>query len=1011
MKRWIAWLLLACSLLLVACNNTSSDNSSDEPDEASGDDEMHYNVISVGKPYTTSSQPAANYPDLFGQQITDGQKTRDTGTHYTDLRMVGYNTGTQFIIDLGEDGNGITGFAARTLDFYSDGVRVGGMVTFSGSEDGKKYRTLGRGTFEKTGNQTVSTVKVLLDEPVNYRYVRVNINLSSGAGFFFIDEIEVYGNAELSDKTDYAELSYKNDNNDYNAWKALSTGKAAVIADTENAAYRKPYRFDNCVFDERAPGNAELLTDNNRTGRLFGDEVWVGIKAEGSPSITVDLEEVRDDLYSFRLYMLGAGLYVNYPAAIDIYGSENGSDYILLGRLYAPTECDNHIFNLVMSEFVRARYIRFDFLEGTGNYWLEEIEILAGSDSEIQDELYPELDFPTVTEELLWDPTDADYSDRQNLLLGLTQQIATSNYADKHYPGLTHEESPWNAPMLTDGKLAPDMYCYSDGWFYSRGGCALDFFYDIGRLSSIEYLSVSVLEQTEWGIASPQYVTAFLSEDGENWYKVGYYKRNEDSSAMSRSAKRVSIDFELKKPYAARFVRFRIENSATFIDEFTAVGTKKVGSGTKRLADSDFNCSIYYTNPERARYVNTDNSSVKAQELALIWGGNQGADDMLLPLVAYLDEEGNIKDTFMDGFVYLSGGPLPSGQMAFQAPVKVDWDYLYDTTFNAKNGYDTLNRVVGEVKEALGLTDYKVKVYISIFTMRDTVMDFGDVDGDGISETLATPEDRKKVIEWYHNLCTTTFAERNYEHIEFDGYYWINEDVLWEKEDSEIITEVGEYVHGFGMNFLWVPYYCANRYFLGNEMGFDVVAMQPNIVFDLKRPLRNLDIAAKRTKNMNMCIEFEHSYQAFSDPIYIKTYMSYLYYGTVYGYMDAIHVYYDDIDNFATLGRSDDPLHRLQYDATYQFAKGTLKVTPDTLETARFTVASDTVLCEKLDSEESIKSFSINTAPSHGTVTLASDGTFRYFPEKGYTGSDSFTYTYNEFLGESEPCVVEITIG
>ena len=1014
MKRWIAWVLLLCSLLLVACNNTTTDESSidsNESSQAEENGELNYNVISVGKPYTTSSQPEERYPDLFGQQITDGQKTLDTGVHYTDLRMVGYTANTQFVIDLGEDGKGITGFAARTLDFYSDGVRVAGMVTFAASNDGQKYKTLGRGLFQTTGDKTMSTAKVLLEKPVDYRYVRVNINLGSGAAFFFIDEIEVYGNADLSDKTNYAELSYKNESIDRNAWKALSTGKTASVADSENVAYGKSYKFENCVFDERAPKSDELLTDGDRTGRLFGDDVWVGIKAEGTPSITVDLGKIREDLYSFRLYMLGAGLDVKYPGAIDVYGSMDGKDFTLLGRLYAPTQCDNHVFNLIMSNYIRARYVRFDLLDGAGNYWLEEIEILAGSDSEIQDELYPELNFPIVEEEILWDASEEDYTKKQNLLLGVPQQIAASDYADKNHPSNSHEESPWNATMLTDGKLASDMYCYSSGWFYSRGGNAIDFFYDIGKLSSIESLHISLLEQTDWGITRPKFITVFLSEDGENWYRVGYYDRHDDTEEFSKTEKRLSFDFDLGKAYAARFVRYRIESGATFIDEFSAIGTKKVSSSTKRLADSDYNCSIYYTNPERTRYVGLDNSNVKAKDIALIWGGNQGADDMLLPFVAYLDENGKIKDTFMDGIMYLPGGSLPSGQKAYQEPVKIDWEYLYDTTFNGKNGFDTLNNVVGQVKEELGLTDYKVKVYISILTVRDTVTDFGDVDGDGVSESLATPEGRKKVLEWYNDLCMTTFAERNYQHIEFDGYYWLNEDVTWEHDDSAIITEVGEYVHGFGTNYLWVPYYTANRYFLGNEMGFDVVAMQPNVMFDLEKPLRNFDITALRTKSMNMCVEIEHSYQAFSDPIYVKTYMSYLYYGAVYGYMDAIHIYYDDQDNYAQLARSDDPLHRMQYDATYKFAKGTLEVTPDALDTAKFSVAQDTMLCEKLNNSESIKMFSLESAPEHGTVSIASDGTFRYFPEKGFTGTDKFTYTYNEFLGESESCTVEITVG
>ncbi|MBQ8911437.1 MAG: cadherin-like domain-containing protein, partial [Clostridia bacterium] len=47
---------------------------------------------------------------------------------------------------------------------------------------------------------------------------------------------------------------------------------------------------------------------------------------------------------------------------------------------------------------------------------------------------------------------------------------------------------------------------------------------------------------------------------------------------------------------------------------------------------------------------------------------------------------------------------------------------------------------------------------------------------------------------------------------------------------------------------------------------------------------------------------------------------------------------------------------------------------------------------------------------ANGSVTLSTDGSFRYYPAPGFTGKDTFTYTYNNYLGESETCTVEITV-
>jgi VCBS repeat-containing protein len=48
------------------------------------------------------------------------------------------------------------------------------------------------------------------------------------------------------------------------------------------------------------------------------------------------------------------------------------------------------------------------------------------------------------------------------------------------------------------------------------------------------------------------------------------------------------------------------------------------------------------------------------------------------------------------------------------------------------------------------------------------------------------------------------------------------------------------------------------------------------------------------------------------------------------------------------------------------------------------------------DSPHANLSVTSNGTPSHGSVTVSSDGTFTYLPAAGYTGSDSFTYTISD---------------
>ena len=1010
MKKWLL-LLLAGVMLLSACGETLPEQSSQQEESKNeAQDGTYETLVSYGKPYTSSAKTNETYPDKYNQQLTDGEKTPNEGAHYNDSRMVGYTSNTVIQIDLGEeDGKRLTKIVARSVEMHTDGVALAANARFSVSTDGKKFTTLGSKPFKETGDQTVSEVEITFDTPSDYRYVRVQFFKGSGV-FYFIDEIEVYADVPPKPVEDKAAIAYAAEDMDRTAWKALSTGVIVDPVDTKVLTVGKKYVVNNCKFDERAPKtDVNLLTDGERTGRYFSDPSWLGIVSDGekSPEITLDLEKSYDNICALKVYTCGGGINVDLPAYIDAY-AENGGKYVFLGRMYAPKEGRNVTYTLLLLEYIKAKNIRFVFPKEAGNYWVEEIQVIAGYNDEQSQVLFDPVTFPKVTEEIYWDASEPDYKKEQNLLLGLNQQISALFYADVDTRG---DESRADNPCLTDGKKATteaEMYCYGDCWFFSRGGDGLEFFYDIGKLSTVKGVNLSVLEQTEWGITRPKFISVFLSEDGNNWYEVSEWTRPTDESFF-KTAKSVQITLDFDKEYIARFVRFRVESGFLFIDELEAFGTKEVKASAVRLADSGITPVPYYTNSEDAQFATTENTPVKAGEIMLLYADRNVKED-LLPMFAYLDKDGNIKDTFMDGAIYCSHHNLPSGTLGHLPNYKQDWEYVHDQDFNGQAGFDVLNEVIGEIKQALGLTDYKVKVYSTFLTLHDTVKDFGDVDGDGISEDATTVEGRAKIFDWYINLTLNEFAKRNYENLEYDGFYWLNESVIWERDDSHVITECGERVHAAGTNFLWVPYYKANRFCQGYELNFDMISMQPNVVFSTDAPLWRFDSTVDFAKSRKLTVELEHSYQCLGDKNFARSYMLYLYYGAVTGYIDGIHVYYDDVANFAKMGYSDSELCRLQYDATYHFAKGDLDITPDKRDDINLKGSKDTVIDGDLNEKDGMFLYTLVTPPKHGYVTLSEDGSFCYFADKGYTGTDSFTYTYNELLGESEPCTVNITI-
>jgi hypothetical protein len=69
------------------------------------------------------------------------------------------------------------------------------------------------------------------------------------------------------------------------------------------------------------------------------------------------------------------------------------------------------------------------------------------------------------------------------------------------------------------------------------------------------------------------------------------------------------------------------------------------------------------------------------------------------------------------------------------------------------------------------------------------------------------------------------------------------------------------------------------------------------------------------------------------------------------------------------------------------------------------------VLINDKDPEGTALTATLVTAPAHGTVTLAADGSFTYEPAAGYTGPDQFTYKATDTSGLSTQGTVTFTIG
>jgi len=190
-----------------------------------------------------------------------------------------------------------------------------------------------------------------------------------------------------------------------------------------------------------------------------------------------------------------------------------------------------------------------------------------------------------------------------------------------------------------------------------------------------------------------------------------------------------------------------------------------------------------------------------------------------------------------------------------------------------------------------------------------------------------------------------------------------------------------------------------------------MVCMQPNYVFDTEVPEGRLGQAAHMIQFYGTGVEIEIGYNAMQNPVLRNRYFEYLSGGVKYGYMkDCMHMYYQEIQVYYDTAKSPDPKVRMIYDYTYQFIKGTLNAYPDAVEVSAATSQNTPVSLKALDKSADNLTLDLVASPAHGSVTLSNDGTFTYYPEAGFTGTVTFTFTYNEGLGDSQICTATITV-
>ncbi len=966
-------------------------------------------AVSAGCSYKIDGNNAGkSYPDSYNIELTDGSYAPSNTTSYNNPKFVGLEKSGSITVDLGTIRNTITEFEFSFLSVNDAGIMPPSRVSVSISGNGVTWTAVGDMSLNTKPINGTDKATLEVSAPITAKFVR--FTYTSQTYWVFVDEVTVYANMPAGDTFNVADSTlnaYKHDISDNERQANIKKMRSNIKVDTSKGLVSlsegMPYSLSNksTPFDAMKD-NGKMLTDGN-CGVTFEDGSFAAFYADKEQAITLDLGSVNNDISIFSLSAyLKAPSNVYLPSYVDIAVSVDGKSYYSIGRLYSPTSGTEGVYSFeYKSDYcIKARYIRYTVGASGGKYTLVS-EVSASAYREYIGGFYPDVKLDTSDT----GPWPTPTTTVTNLILGKKLQI------EPHLNLQTLINPEYNTPatskLLTDGKSAQSSYCYDGTWFHCVGASGRYFYFDLGHISALKYVSGGLLHNSSWGIFAPN-VKIHLSEDGINWYSVGSYYPS-TKNGERRDNFRITFD----KTYKARFVCFDIEiTSHAFLDELSVYGCKSTNgatalkdSGLKRFEKTDhMNTSLYYQAPSED-LLHGVNDVVLAY-----YNSSKLDEEFFRPYVGYI-VDGKAKDTMFDGFLFL---PNPSelingGKPDFESDME-EWIDLEDKLFIKGQNLDALNRAAGRVKKELGLSNYKYKFFVSIAHPSPKVTNFGDINGDGKSESLASVKGRLDAVKWYVERFYSMYDPADYPNLEFAGWYWFHESMDINDGDPDVIKATSDYLHSIGDQLFWIPYFTAEGYTRWKEVGFDVCCMQPNYAFDESIGNKRLDEAAELIKMYNMCIEIETDGRALTEDIFFKKYLGYLSGGITNGYMkEAIHMYYEAGGLFAKAYKDPDR-GRIMYDYTYQFIKKSLTGGPKAPQSVSLKCRKNSPLSH-VASSDSLAEVVITQMPSHGTVTVNGDGSVTYYPGRDFVGTDSFKIAASDYIGLSEDAVITVQVG
>lgn len=903
------------------------------------------NNIALDKEYTVSVKAEDSYPDKNGKELTDGIR----GTYlYANENWSAYNVAenekVSVTVDLGE----VKTFEQIQVGMFKSStsslkIEYPYELLIECSDDGQNW-------------------SVYLDDVVKYyegNGIKRDNYLKSGSGRFvrftfipngllFLDEIAIF--EKLVDGIDYE----------------LDPDKGASL----NVVRGREYIVSRAADYREVAG---LLTDGlyGNTGSNF-DKNWTGFKRSTSMANNIELIFDLDGAYSVTDVIVGSrnneSKKVKTPENLKIWASNDGNNWLKL--LDVPDNGAEGAVTLSWSgvedgvagdknyDMVYAKHIKVTFdTPADKNYYayLDEIEVIGkrGKCSAAMDIV-------------------VDGAER-NLVAGRDYVISPKHINDQHdnggqlTDGILGTKDPADPAWVLFKELDSITGIETDGAIIQSVTFPLcDEGEDAKYVTSIEthFLSTGFGSTTEY----PWNVWTYVSNDGENWWRLSDRDWNVNSrvwnsgiitsgwqcnknygrdiiTAPAIKAKYVRVDFELLRNNMMDEIIIKgYDNEVAGYIEINEAETRRIGDPAL-IHDPTSRGHYYQTKGESTAYI---------QDMVLCYNGWVRLDpetqtykehwkaDWFRPYLTYVGTDGKVKDVMYDTVCFLAlyarGGRSFCNVVgpAYEPIQFGDWQWYMNKLFGDGGDVDELNKAAKRASEELGDPNYKVKLQIMHPGIDDskTPTHFGPIDGKYYN--LKEEEDWKFACRWWFDaVLDGMFVDEahtipRWEYIDFSGFYWFNEQLGYH---SEYILYNTDYCHELGYKMSWIPFNYANGNLWPQDLGLDMVALQPNHFFGngfepgTQATVGNdwLDLVAYNASYAQIGLEMEFDGRLWEDPVKYNQFLDYLN-GVKKNGMDGDKCYrnwYTAGLNLLETATSDLKQVRDIYDYCYQIMQGT----------------------------------------------------------------------------------------